>query len=114
MSVKFVKEEEGSWRMSDGLGGKSLTFHVSAEAGTRLNMACGYWDPNSVNPKTGQLGVWTQLHLGMQDTDENGKVVITVELPEAVTRVALEIWDYLAADGTELDMADVVLEKAVV
>lgn len=114
MSVKFVKEEEGSWRMSDGLGGKSLTFHVSAEAGTRLNMACGYWDPNSVNPKTGQLGVWTQLHLGMQDTDENGKVAITVELPEAVTRVALEIWDYLAADGTELDKADVVLEKAVV
>ena len=107
MSVDFVKEDVGKWRMSDGLGERSVTFEISAEAGSSLNMGWGYWDPNYLKDD-GTTGKWVQYSVNGVTPDENGIALIDAELPVAATRLALEVWDYsdnngdLDADGVEL------------
>ncbi len=110
--VNFTKEGAGKWRMCNGLGGRTLTFHLQVEPDSWLNMGWGYWDPNGINAETGESGVWNQLSLGKQIPDENGNVTITVELPPDVTSVALQVYDYLDNSGS-LDKDTVTLVKAV-
>lgn len=98
ISVAFNKESAGKWRMTNGLGGRTLTFNLSAEIGSSLNMGWGYWDPNAVNDD-GTTGVWNQISLGNFTLDENGNTSITVELPSDVTSVALQVYDYTNASG---------------
>ena len=109
ISVEFTQEDAGKWRMCNGLGGRTVTFCLSAQAGNTLNMGWGYWDPNGVNAETGESGVWNQISLGQFILDENGKASMTVELPADVTSVALQVYDYENA-GSDLDKNEVVLE----
>lgn len=99
ISVDFVKEEAGKWRMTDGLGNKTVTFRIAADPGAKLNMAWGYWDPSLINPDTGKEGKWNQISLGTVTPDENGIADITVELPEDAARTALEVYTYADASG---------------
>lgn len=110
ISVVFNQEDAGKWRMCNGLGGRELTFTLAAEAGSKLNMGWGYWDPNAVK-EDGTTGVWNQISLGSFILDENGETTITVTLPADVTSVALQVYDY-TNDSGDLDKADVVLESA--
>lgn len=110
--VNYTKEDAGKWRMSNGLGGRTVTFLMSAEPGNRLNMGWGYWDPNTVNEETGKNGKWIQLSLGEFTLDGNGEISITVELPDDVTNVALQVYDYLNDSG-KLDNSDVELIKVI-
>lgn len=112
ISFDYTKEAAGSWRMCNGLGGRTMTFTLSAAAGSILNMGWGYWDPNAVNEETGATGKWIQLSLGQFTADENGIVTITVSQPKDSTRGNLQIYDYENAAG-ELDKDDVVLVKAI-
>lgn len=112
MAVKFKEESAGKWRMSNGLGGRKLTFHLQIEADAWLNMGWGYWDPNAVDVETGETGVWNQLSLGTQKPDETGAVTITVELPADVTSVALQVYDHLNDSG-KLDKGDVELVRVM-
>ena len=36
ISVEYDKEDAGKWRMTDGLGGRTLTFTLLAEPESRL------------------------------------------------------------------------------
>ena len=99
ISVAFRKEGAGKWRMSDGLGTKTVTFLISAEPDTSLNMGWGYWNPNITNEETGENGKWVQLSLGTVIPDASGSAEITVELPEDATRTALEVYDYSDSAG---------------
>ncbi len=112
ISVNFTKESAGKWRMCNGLGSRTVTFHLSVAADSSLNMGWGYWDPNATNAETGASGVWNQISLGQYTPDENGNVSITVELPADVTSVALQVYDYQNASG-DLEIDDVVLEKVI-
>lgn len=112
ISFDYTKENAGSWRMCNGLGGRTMTFTLSAAAGSSLNMGWGYWDPNAVNEETGATGKWTQLSIGQFTADENGIVTITVSQPEDSTRGNLQVYDYEDANG-DLDKDAVVLVKAV-
>lgn len=108
--VSYNKEDAGKWRMTNGLGGRELTFVLAAEPEHKLNLGWGYWDPNLINDETGKSGKWVQISLGQHTLDENGETSITVELPEAVTSVALQVYDYL--DGSEkLNKDEVQLAK---
>lgn len=111
ISVSYTKEDAGKWRMCNGLGGRTVTFLLGAEPGNRLNMGWGYWDPNTVN-EDGTTGKWHQLSLGEFTLDENGETSITVELPEDVTSVALQVYDYLDDSG-KLDKNDTALIKVI-
>ena len=73
-------------------------------------MAWGYWDPDYVK-EDGTLGKWIQLSLGNKTADENGDVTVTVEVPEDVTRVDLEIYDYLV-NNNDTNCDSVVLSEA--
>lgn len=111
ISVDYVKEEAGAWRMTDGLGDRSVTFHVSANPNTQINTGWGYWDPNYVKDD-GTTGKWIQLSLGKTSLNENGETTITVDIPTDVRRVAFQIYDYM--DGsTSLDKNDVELVKVI-
>ena len=112
MSVGFVKEKAGAWRMTDGLSERTVTFNVHAQAGHTINTAWGYYDGYYVDPDTGKQGKWFQISTGKFDLDENGNAEITVEVPPEVRRVAFEIYDYM--DGsTKLDKDEVELVKVV-
>lgn len=111
MSVDFNEEESGKWRMSEGLGGRTVTFVVNAEVGSSLNMGWGYWDPNFVK-EDGTKGKWIQFSTGTLRPDENGELKITAELPADVTSVALEVWDYYNDSG-DLNIDDTTLVKVL-
>ncbi len=108
MAIEFDVEKAGYWRMTDGIGDRTVTFHLKAEAGGTLNMAWGCWDPNFVNDD-GTTGKWVQTALGEIALDEAGRATITVETPAAITRLGLEVYSY--SNG---EKEDVTLEKAVV
>lgn len=93
ISVAFQKEKDGFWRMTDGLGGKTVTFYLKAGAGHTLNLGWGYYDPNFVNDD-GSLGKWIQNSIGDYTLDEQGETAVTVEVPAEVRRVALDIYGY--------------------
>ena len=112
ISVEYDKEDAGKWRMTDGLGGRALTFTLTAEPGSTLNMGWGYWDPAAVNESTGGTGKWNTIGLGKMTADAAGQVVIEVEVPENDTRVALEIWDYDGSAGA-LDPDSVTLDSVL-
>ena len=111
-AVHFEKEAAGKWRMTDGLGGKSVTVTLSGTPGMSLNLGWGYYDPNAVNEETGKTGTWVGFGLGTKPLDETGECTVTVELPEYTTRMAVEVWDYL--DGnTKLDKDGVQLKTVL-
>ncbi len=108
--VSFIKEEAGKWRMTDGLGEKTVTFRISADAGSVLNLGWGYWDPYTVNEATGKEGKWIQKSLGEYTSDRDGITEISVSLPADATRVALEVYNYQDQNGKR-DINDVVLSQ---
>jgi hypothetical protein len=112
ISLSFTKESAGKWRLTDGLGNRTVTFHVKAETGSTLNMGWGYWDPNAPSDTEGKTGKWFTLALGEQQPDENGIVEITVEMPEDATRMALEVWDFENGGG-DLDKDTVKLVEVL-
>ena len=110
----FRQEDTGKWRMTNGLGGMTLTFVVSAEPDHRARMGWGYWDAAAVNPDTGASGMWTQLSLGEADFDDSGILTQTVSVPENVTNIAFEIYDYLDGDtNAKLDKSGVTLTQVI-
>ncbi|MCQ2408556.1 MAG: right-handed parallel beta-helix repeat-containing protein [Oscillospiraceae bacterium] len=110
LSVAFVKEGAGKWRMTEGLGGRTLTFTMTAEPESELNLAWGYWDPNAASESTGSTGQWNNVPVGKHKADENGKVSLEAEVPENCTRVALQIWGISGKSG-KLDPDTVTLDS---
>lgn len=112
MSVGFTQEDTGKWRMTDGLGGRTVTFRLKAESGNKANMGWGYWDPSAENSDTGKQGKWMQFSLGTIEFDETGCIEITKELPDNVTRADIEVYDYIGNSG-KLDKNDVRLTEVL-
>ncbi len=112
ISVDYVEEKTAGWRISDGLGGRTVTFHLCAVPGNTVNTSWGYWDGNYVNDD-GSTGKWMQFSAGKFTMDENGTAQVTVEVPEGMRRLMLEVQDYsdgngsLDKDGVELVRVDV-------
>lgn len=111
-TVHFVQEDAGKWRVSDGLGGCDVRFLTEAKPGSQIVFAWGYWDPNTVNPDTGNKGKWTQFALDKMTAGDSGILEIPVHLPEDTTRLALEVWNYADETG-KLDVAGVRLHQVV-
>ncbi|MBQ6213167.1 MAG: hypothetical protein IJJ57_09810, partial [Ruminococcus sp.] len=89
------------------------TVHVKLKAapGHSVVPAWGYWDPDYENADTGKKGKWIQLSLDTITLDENGEAELILELPEAVTRMDVEVWNYL--NGSEkLDKSAVEVTEA--
>lgn len=113
ISVNYTEEEAGKWRMCNGLGGKTVTYHLSASPKGYLNMGGGYWDPNFANDD-GSTGKWVQLSLGAFTPDENGSVTISLDLPDAVTSVALQVYTVKDSSGNTLEKDTVELVKVTI
>ena len=111
ISVDYVEENTAAWRISDGIGGRTVTFNIEAEAGSTVNIGWGYWDGSYVNDN-GTTGKLLQNSAGDFNLDENGKTAVTVEVPEGMRRVMLEIYSY-SKDGGTLDKDGVELVKVV-
>ncbi len=112
ISVDYTEEKVAAWRISDGLGGKTVTFCLNGSAGNTVNTGWGYWDGEYVN-ENGSKGKWMQFAGGKHTFDENGTAHITVEVPEGMRRVMLEVNDYSNGSGS-LNKGDVELFKVEV
>ncbi len=111
MLVEFNEESEGKWRMCNGLGGRTVTFTLQGEPDSYMNLGGGYWDPNYTDTD-GSSGAWIPLSHGTIQADENGIISVVVVLPEAVTSVAIQIYDYYN-DASDLDVSTAELISAV-
>ncbi len=109
VSVDFKKEDSGKWRMTNGLGEKTVTYQVAADTGSVLRMGWGCWDPYYIDPDSGKEGKWLQFSLDPITVDETGHADITVSLPIDATNAALEVYSYSDASGKR-DADDVILE----
>jgi len=109
--VNYITEDVGKWRFTDGLGGRTVHVKLKAAPGHSVVPAWGYWDPDHENADTGKKGKWIQLSLDTITLDENGEAELILELPEAVTRMDVEVWNYL--NGSEkLDKSAVEVTEA--
>lgn len=105
VSVDYVEETTAAWRISDGLGGKTVTFELTGEAGGTISTGWGYWD--------GTAAKWVGNSSGEQTFDENGMAFVTVEVPEGMRRVMLEVHAY-SKNGTSMDKDGVELVRTLV
>ena len=111
-SIEYTKEDAGKWRMTDGIGGKTVTMRLAAKANSQMNLGWGYWDPAAVNETTGSTGKWNTITIGEITADSSGIAEITVEMPANTTRMALEVWDYTDNTG-KLDKDSVILQEVL-
>lgn len=109
--VDYVEETTAAWRISDGLGGRTVTFTIEAEPGSTINTGWGYWDGEYIK-EDGTTGKWFSNSGGKHTLGENGRASITVEVPANVRRVMLEVYSY-SKDGTDLDKDGVELIETV-
>lgn len=109
--VNYNAEDTGKWRFTDGLGGRTLYVRLKAGPENSMNIGWGYWDPNFLNEDTGKSGKWIQLSIDKVTLDAQGEAVLTLELPESVTRADVEVWDYMDSSG-KLDKSTVELTEA--
>ncbi len=105
--VDYEEETPAAWRISDGLGGRSVTFTLSAKPGSTLNTSWGYWDGEYLKDD-GTKGKWCQFSAGTQTADENGTAVVTVEVPPEMRRLMLEVQGY-SLGGSTLDKGEAEL-----
>lgn len=109
-TVRYKTEQPGKWRASNGLGNHTVTFTVKAKPGTIINSAIMYWDPNAPNEETGKNGKTISKPLGKLAPDADGRLTVSVGLPEDAVSLALDIWDYL--EGKEkLDESLLEIER---
>ncbi len=118
--VGFWETKAGQWKLKNGLGGKTVRCTFSAEAGNNLKLAYGYWDPTVENEETGKMGIWVHndtTQLGTHPFDENGMLVLDIEVPESAMSAEIMIYNYMTTDENgkvvQLDKGEVVLEKVV-
>ena len=109
--ISFKKESAGKWRMTNGLGGKTVTFQIAAESGMQTELGGWYWNPNAENEETGKNGKSIRYTLGTVTADENGLAEVSVTLPEDVTSVALEVFGCQDASGKR-SKDDIILNNA--
>ncbi len=110
--VDYVEESTAAWRISDGLGGKTVTFCMTGKPGSTISTGWGYWDGYYANAD-GSTGKWIGNSGGTQTFDENGTASLTVEVPEGMRRLMLEIYGYSDSSGS-LNKDDVELVRTEV
>ncbi len=99
ISVDYVEESTAAWRICDGLGGRAVTFALQGIPGNSINTGWGYWDGNYANAD-GSTGKWCGFSGGNHTFDENGMAYITLEIPEGMRRLMLEVHDYTNSTGS--------------
>ena len=117
----FWATKTGQWRLKNGLDTQTVTCVFGGEAGNKLNLAYGYWNPVAINEETGAAGVWfhnDDTKLGNHIFDENGEVRVTFTIPENAVSVELMIYNYTTTDASgatvQLDKGEVSLKKVIV
>ena len=98
-SIRFRQEKSGKWRMSNGLSEKTVTYQITAEPGSVIDIGGWYWDPNTVNEETGNQGKSIRYELGTVTPDENGHAEVSFAYPADVTSIALEVFGYQDNSG---------------
>ncbi len=111
ISVDFTEEQPAKWRITDGLGGRNVSFSLNAQPDSLLNIGWGYWDGDYANAD-GTTGKWIQFSLGEFTADENGSLNVSIDVPENMRRVMLEVYDY-SCNGTEQDKDGVELSEVI-
>ena len=108
-AISFKKEKAGKWRMSNGLGEKTVTYQISAEPGTALDIGGWYWDPSILNEETGKEGKSIRYSIGSVTPDETGHAEIAFAYPADVTSIALEVFGY-QDDSGKRDKDEIILD----
>lgn len=117
--VAFWWTKTGQWRIKNGMGGETVTLVFGGEAGNKLNLGYGYWDPVTVNPDTGNAGIWIHnddTKLGKYTFDENGEARVTFTIPENASSVEIITYNYTdESSGTvvQLDKSLFTLDKVL-
>ncbi len=111
ISVDYDEEATASWRITDGLGGRTVTFLLSAEPNGTISTGWGYWDGEYLKDD-GTKGKWIQFPSESHTLDANGTAEVTVEVPKGARRVMIEVYSY--AQGSEmLDKGSVKLTRVI-
>lgn len=117
--IAFWNTKIGQWRIKNGMSGKTVRFTFKGDAGNRLNLVFGYWDPVTINTETGNAGIWVNndsTKLGWFDFDESGKAVVDVKIPENAMNVEIIAYNYVTVkDGIniQLDKDSFELESVI-
>ncbi|MBE6847998.1 MAG: endoglucanase [Ruminococcus sp.] len=114
----FWETKTGQWRIKNGLDGKTVTCTFQGEAGNRLRLGFGYWDPVTINASTGNPGVWVNNDstvLGWFDFNETGTAVVELPVPANATNLEIMLFNYTETDASgntvQLDKSGVILES---
>ncbi|MBQ8688725.1 MAG: endoglucanase [Ruminococcus sp.] len=99
----FWETDTATWKVKNGMGGKTITCTLKGEPGYRMNMGYGYWDTIGINPETGNAGVWVNndsTKINSVVFDENGKAVVEIAVPEGATSLQIMVFYYAIYDAS--------------
>ncbi len=110
----FEEIKTATWKVKDGVDGKTMTCTFVGQTGYSASFGYGYWDPNGTNPETGEAGVWVQgthTSLGNGTFNGEGECKVTFEVPENALSLQVQVYYYGTPAGEELDLTGVTLKS---
>lgn len=108
----FEEINTATWKIKDGIDGKTLTCTFEGTPGYKASFGYGYWD-NSAS-------VWVQddtTNLGGATFNSNGEAKISFEVPVNALSVQVQVYYYAYTDQStgedvECDISEVTLKTA--
>ncbi len=108
----FEEINTATWKIKDGIGGKTLTCTFVGEPGYKASFGYGYWDDTA--------SAWVQdstTNLGSATFNSNGLAKVSFEVPANALSVQVQVYYYAYYDQSteqdvECDISGVTLQSA--
>ncbi len=108
-SATYEEINTATWKVQDGVDGKTLTCTFSGSSGYAVSFGYGYYDNTATTWVQG-----TDTALGNYTFNGNGEVTLSFEVPKDASSLQVQVYYYAVYDNTvgdmvEHDLGDVVL-----
>ncbi|MBE6826914.1 MAG: endoglucanase [Ruminococcus sp.] len=102
-----------TWKVNDGVGGKTMTCTFKGEPGYTAAFGYGYWD-NSLNDGEGGWVQGDETALGNAEFDSSGECTLSFEVPKNALSLQVQVYYYAVYDAAlgesvEHDLGEVSL-----
>ncbi len=113
--VSFEEINTATWKVKDGMGGKTLTCTFGGAPGYVASFGYGYWDPDADDG----AGAWVQgddTLIGNETFNGSGEAAVSFEVPENALSLQVQVYYYAVYDAAlgesvEHDLSEVTLES---
>ena len=113
--VSFEEINTATWKVKDGMEGKTLTCTFGGETGYVASFGYGYWDP-TLNDGEGGWVQGDDTSLGNATFNGDKEATVSFEVPENAVSLQVQVYYYAvydaaAGESIEHDLSEVTLKS---